>query len=105
MPTSTRRDALLFTGISGKFGTAQGGRQSRRPLQKVFDRFPYPVGADDSVRPAEYADFSVIFGKFGTSKRADVGIGPYGVLYKLTAAHRAEQSLASTESRAAVGTQ
>ena len=53
MPTSTRRDALLFTGISGKFGTAQGGRQSRRPLQKVFDRFPYPVGADDSVRPAE----------------------------------------------------
>ena len=57
MPTSTQRDALLFTGISGKFGTAQGGRQSRRPLQKVFDRFPYPVGADDSVRPAECTVF------------------------------------------------
>ncbi len=56
MPTSTRRDALLFTGISGKFGTAQGGRQSRRPLQKVFDP-PYSVGADDSVRPAECTVF------------------------------------------------
>ena len=28
----------------------------------------YPVGADD---------FTVIFGKFAASQRADVGIGPY----------------------------
>ena len=39
----------------------------------------YPVGADDSVRPPECADFTVIFGKFAASQRADVGIGPSGL--------------------------
>ena len=32
-----------------------------------------------------------IFGEFVTSQRADVGIGPYRVLRKFAAAHRAEQ--------------
>ena len=41
---------------------------------------PYPVGADDSVRPQDVSLFSEICGEFVTSQRADVGIGPYGAL-------------------------
>ena len=36
-----------------------------------------PVGADAYIGPAECTDFTVVCGKFVTSKRADVGIGPY----------------------------
>ena len=39
----------------------------------------YPVGADDSVRPQDAPVFTEIHGKFVTSQRADVGIGPYRV--------------------------
>ena len=35
------------------------------------------VGADAHIGPAECTVFTVFFGKFATSKRADVGIGPY----------------------------
>ena len=47
--------------------------------------------ADDSVRPQNIPLFTEIFGEFVTSQRADVGIGPYRVLRKFAAAHRAEQ--------------
>ena len=50
------------------------GRQSRRPLQRPF---ALPVVADDSVRSPEQTGIMVAFGKFATSSRADVGIGPY----------------------------
>ena len=46
-----------FYGNLGQIRNCPRGRQSRQPLQKVFDRFPYPVGADDSVRPAECTVF------------------------------------------------
>ena len=35
------------------------------------------VGADAHIGPAECTDFTVVSGKFATSHRADVGIGPY----------------------------
>ena len=34
-------------------------------------RLPVHIG------PAEYTDFTVIYGEFATSQWADVGIGPY----------------------------
>ena len=46
------------------------GRQSRRPLRKGFNRFPYLVGADDSVRPAGCTVFAEIFGEFTRTKGA-----------------------------------
>ena len=39
------------------------GRQSRRPLRKGFNRFPYLVGADDSVRPRDAPLFTGICGE------------------------------------------
>ena len=35
------------------------------------------VGADAHIGPAVCTFFTKIFGKFVTSQRADVGIGPY----------------------------
>ena len=35
------------------------------------------VGADAYISPAEYTIFTVIFGEFATSQRADVSIGPH----------------------------
>ena len=35
------------------------------------------VGADAYIGPAEYTIFTVIFGEFATSQRADVSIGPH----------------------------
>ena len=58
---------------------------------------PYPVGADDSVRPQDVSLFLEICGEFVTSQRADVGIGPYTGLCIFSAAHRAEQSPAPTD--------
>ena len=52
------------------------GRQSRRPLQQVFQSAVFCRGGR-LCPPAECADFSEIFGKFRTFRRADVGIGPY----------------------------
>ena len=40
-----------FYGTLRRIRICQMGRQSRRPLRKGFNRFPYLVGADDSVRP------------------------------------------------------
>ena len=35
------------------------------------------VGVDAHIDPAECTDFMEIYGEFVTSRRADVGIGPY----------------------------
>ena len=43
------------------------------------------------IGPAERNVFTVIFGKFATAQRADVGIGPYRVLREFGAAHRADR--------------
>ena len=45
------------------------------------------------IGPAECTVFTVFFGKFATSKRADVGIGPYRVLREFAAAHRADRGV------------
>ena len=37
----------------------------------------YAVGVDAHIDPAERTLFTEIYGKFATSQRADVGIGPY----------------------------
>ena len=34
------------------------------------------MGVDAYIGPEEYTIFTVIFGEFATSQRADVGIGP-----------------------------
>ena len=52
------------------------GRQSRRPLQKVF-AVPALCRGGRLCPPAECSDFTIIFGEFVNSQRADVGIGPY----------------------------
>ena len=70
------------------------GRQSRRPLQRLSLS---PVGVDDSVRLRDAPVFMVICGEFATSRRADVGIGPYRVRRRFAAAQRAEQSPAPTK--------
>ena len=41
-------------------------------------RIPF-VGVDAYIDPAECTVFTIIFGEFATSRRADVGIGPYKV--------------------------
>ena len=38
------------------------------------------VGVDAHIDPAERILFTEIYGKFATSQRADVGIGPYKTL-------------------------
>ena len=45
------------------------------------------------IDPADCTVFTVICGKFATSRRADVGIGPYRVLREFTAAHRADRDV------------
>ena len=70
-----------FYGTLRRIRICQMGRQSRRPLRKGFNRFTFPVGADDSVRPQNAVVFSEIYGEFATSSRADVGIGPCRVLF------------------------
>ena len=48
------------------------------------------VGADAHIGPADCIVFTVIFGEFVTSHRADVGIGPYNSLSRYsTDSHRA----------------
>ena len=44
--------------------------------QKSFGEF-VRVGADAHIGPAECTGFTVAYGEFATSQRADVGIGPY----------------------------
>ena len=38
------------------------------------------VGVEAHIDPAERTPFAEIYGKFATSQRADVGIGPYKTL-------------------------
>ena len=57
-----------FYGTLRRIRICQMGRQSRRPLRKGFNRFPYLVGADDSVRPAGCTVFAEIFGEFTRTK-------------------------------------
>ena len=45
------------------------------------------------IDPADCTVFTVICGEFATSRRADVGIGPYRVLREFTAAHRADRGV------------
>ena len=51
------------------------------------------VGVDAHIDPADCTVFTVICGEFATSRRADVGIGPYRVLREFTAAHRADRGV------------
>ena len=64
-----------FFGNLRQIRSCPAGRQSRRPLQRPALS---PVGADDSVRPQDAPLFTEIFGEIATSRRADVGIAPYG---------------------------
>ncbi len=45
------------------------------------------VGVDAHIDPAECTVFTKIFGKFVTSQRADVGIGPYNHTEKTADPH------------------
>ena len=45
------------------------------------------------IDPADCTVFTVICGEFATSRRADVGIGPYRVLREFAAAHRADRGV------------
>ena len=48
---------------------------------RIFDAAPISVvGVDAHIDPAERTLFTEIYGKFATSQRADVGIGPYKTL-------------------------
>ena len=51
------------------------------------------VGVDAHIDPADCTVFTVICGECATSRRADVGIGPYRVLREFTAAHRADRGV------------
>ena len=53
------------------------GGQSRRPLRRSLDAHVSRRGGR-LCPPAEYIGFTEIFGEIATSRRADVGIGPYG---------------------------
>ena len=53
----------------------------------------FGVGVDAHIDPADCTVFTVICGEFATSRRADVGIGPYRVLREFTAAHRADRGV------------
>ena len=53
----------------------------------------FGVGVDAYIDPADCTVFTVICGEFATSRRADVGIGPYRVLREFTAAHRADRGV------------
>ena len=53
----------------------------------------FDVGVDAYIDPADCTVFTVICGEFATSRRADVGIGPYRVLREFTAAHRADRGV------------
>ena len=45
------------------------------------------------IDPADCTVFTVICSEFATSRRADVGIGPYRVLREFTAAHREDRGV------------
>ena len=61
----------VFPKISGEFAAAQGADRVVGPYGEL-SMHPYPVGADDSVRPQDVSLFSEICGEFVTSQRADV---------------------------------
>ncbi len=75
--------------IFGESATFFGPTEPPAPTSKVQSSHPCRGGR--LCPPAEYTVFTEFFGEFVTSQRADVGIGPYRVLRKFAAAHRAEQ--------------
>ena len=82
-------EQTAFTKICGEFAVSQRADRVVGPYAAVFQSAvsrrggrlcpPYPVGADDSVRPQKYTNFTEIFGEF-TQSKAPLGLkGPIGV--------------------------
>ena len=91
---------------AGFQGLCRGGRlcppgRKQRFFVKKYGAYVctarFGVGADAYIGPADCTVFTIIFGKFVTSQRADVGIGPYRVLCEVSVIHRAEQIPAPTK--------
>ena len=74
MPTSARQNNPFF-GYLRRIRNIFGPK-SLEPYSAVF-QFPEFRRGGRLCPPAEYTDFTVIFGKFAASQRADVCIGPY----------------------------
>ena len=83
---------------SASYGwTTLSARQSAADFAKSCGTYActarFGVGVDAYIDPADCTVFTVICGEFATSRRADVGIGPYRVLREFTAAHRADRGV------------
>ena len=83
---------------SASYGwTPLSARQSAADFAKSCGTYActarFGVGVDAYIDPADCTVFTVICGEFATSRRADVGIGPYRVLREFTAAHRADRGV------------
>ena len=106
--TSLRRTAAGSFSVSKKsdhdryrsasYGwTTLSARQSAADFAKSCGTYActarFGVGVDAYIDPADCTVFTVICGEFATSRRADVGIGPYRVLREFTAAHRADRGV------------
>ena len=70
-------------------------QQGAADLTQIFGELTgtcaFGVGVDAHIDPADCTVFTEICGEFATSRRADVGIGPYRVLREFAAAHRANK--------------
>ena len=83
---------------SASYGwTTLSARQSAADFAKSCGTYArtarFGVGVDAHIDPADCTVFTVICGEFATSRRADVGIGPYRVLREFTATHRADRGV------------
>ena len=78
MPTSGWQNRPLLRKSTANSQLPNGPTESSAPTPQ-FSSPPYPVGADDSVRPQKYTNFTEIFGEF-TQSKAPLGLkGPIGV--------------------------
>ena len=68
---------ICFVGADDSVRPAECSFFSRKAAAHTRGAAHLCVGADAHIGPAEYSVFTVFFGEFETSKRADVGIGPY----------------------------
>ena len=94
--TSARQSALFLRKSSTNPQLPSGPTESSAPTTAPA----LPCRGGRLCPPAEYIDFTEISGKFATSQRADVGIGPYN----WRAANFAARRNARTSRRAAAYT-
>ena len=76
MPTSARQNRPLLQKSSANSQLPKRADRVVDPYSKV-SLPPVLRRGGRLCPPAEYTDFTVIFGKFAASQRADVCIGPY----------------------------